>query len=168
MTAATLLESLKARGVTVASNGDRLKLAAPPGVLKPRVLDLARRHKDELLVLLQSDRLTADAVPPADGLQRRGGFIMPTRETLPSYAAHFDAKAASTNAETDGAKSTSANAEVDRQSERIRRLAADISPDELLVARRKIKPALQKSMSEIDCHELALTLAYADRREKPP
>jgi hypothetical protein len=98
MTAPALLESLKAHGVTVASDGDRLKLAAPPGVLKPRVLDLARRHKAELLELLDLETRSREysevpPIPPSDGLQRRGAFIMPTRETMPAYRAHFEAKA---------------------------------------------------------------------------
>jgi hypothetical protein len=64
MTASALLDSLKAHGVTVASNGDRLKLAAPPGVLKPRVLDLARRHKAELLQLLDLENRSREYSEP--------------------------------------------------------------------------------------------------------
>ncbi len=159
MTAPALLESLKAHGVTVASNGDRLKLAAPPGVLKPRVLDLARRHKVELLQLLDLENRSrayseTPPVPPADGLIRRGDFIAPTKATLPAYRAHFEAKA------------VSANAEPDRQTERIRRLGADISPAELLAAHRTIKPLLKTQLNRSDLHEPALTLACADKREK--
>ncbi len=106
------------------------------------------------------------AIPPADGLQRRGAFIMPTRETLPAYRAHFDAKAVPQFCETDGVKSVSVNAETDPQTERIRKLAADISPAELLAAHRTIKPTLKNGLSAIDLHELALTLACADKREK--
>ncbi len=93
-------------------------------------------------------------IPPADGLARRGAFIMPTRETLPAYRAHFDAKAVPANDETD------------RQTERIRRLAADISPAELLSAHRRIKPLLKAQLNRSDLHELALTLGAADKREK--
>lgn len=46
----------------------------------------------ELLELLQTDPLTTDDVPPADGLQRRGVFIMPTCATMPAYRAHFAAQ----------------------------------------------------------------------------
>jgi hypothetical protein len=70
-------------------------------------------------------------IPPADGLQRRGAFIMPTRETLPAYAVHFDAKAVCELPQTDP------------QTERIRRLAALVTADELLAAHRKIKPLLK-------------------------
>ena len=52
MTAATLLEGLKARGATAAARGDRLKLAAPHGVLTPRVLAAIRAHKPALLEFL--------------------------------------------------------------------------------------------------------------------
>ncbi len=160
MTAAELLQGLKARGATVAANGDRLKLAAPPGVLSARVLDFAAKHKSELLELLQSDPLTLGEIPPADGLQRRGAFIMPTRETLPAYAAHFAAK--STSGQSDQKLSTP---NADRQTERIRRLAALVTAAELLAAHRTIKPSLRKDLSAIDLHELALTLAHAHKRE---
>lgn len=92
MTAAALLDGLKARGATVAANGDRLKMSAPPGVLSPRVLDFAAQHKTELLELLQSDPLTPGDVPPADGLQRRFGFIVITAETMPAYRDYYLAK----------------------------------------------------------------------------
>ncbi len=153
MTAQSLLSELVSRGATVAATADGLRLQAADGVgwddLRPAIQTL----KPELLALLQSDPLTPDAVPPADGLIRRGGFIMPTRETLPAYAAHFAAKAES---------ASTSNA--DRQAQRIRRLAATVTADELLAARKRIKPALQKSLSEVDLHELALTLAVADKR----
>jgi stress-induced morphogen len=96
-------------------------------------------------------------IPPADGLQRRGAFIMPTRETMPAYRAHFEAKA-------DGA-STQTAADSDRQTERIRRLAATVTAAELLAAHRTIKPTLKKQLSAIELHELALTLADAQKRE---
>jgi hypothetical protein len=131
-----------------------LRLQAADGVVWDDLRPAIQTLKPELLELLQSDPLTPGEIPPADGLQRRGAFIMPTRETLPAYAAHFDAK------------STSTNVEVDRQTERIRRLAAIVTPAELLAAHRRIKPTLKKSLSAIDCHELALTLAAADKREK--
>jgi hypothetical protein len=104
-------------------------------------------------------------IPPADGLQRRGGFIMPTRATLPAYRAHFDAKSASTKVEVDGVKAGYANAQPDPQTERIRKLAAEVTADELLAAHRTIKPSLKNGLSAIDLHELALTLADAQKRE---
>jgi hypothetical protein len=58
--------------------------------------------------------------------------------------------------------STPGEAEADR----IRRLAATVTPAELSSARKRIKPTLQKSLSETDLHELALTLATAAKREK--
>lgn len=89
-------------------------------------------------------------IPPADGLIRRGAFIMPTGETLPAVRI---------------GKSTSTFVEVDRQTERIRRLAALVTANELLAAYKRIKPALRKELSATDLHELALTLAHADKRE---
>jgi hypothetical protein len=118
--------------------------------------NLQTPDNESRLNLLNPEReYSAPDVPPADGLQRRGAFIMPTRATMPAYAAHFDAKAES---------ASTPNA--DRQTERIRRLAADISPAELLAAHKRIKPTLKKSLSAIDCHELALTLAHADQRDR--
>ncbi len=57
MTTTTFLDELTARGVLIEPDGDRLKLAAPPGVLQPRVLDAIRNHKAELLALLQAGGL---------------------------------------------------------------------------------------------------------------
>ncbi len=127
----------------------------------PKLLDRLRAKRTELLAPEVAPREYSQTprVPPADGLQRRGAFIMPTRETMPAHRAHFETKAESVSTPNG-----------DRQAERIRRLAALVTPAELLAARRKIKPALQKSLSEIDLHELALTLAHADKRENstPP
>ncbi len=64
MTAAELLQGLKARGATAAANGDRLKLSAPPGVLSPRVLDFAAKHKAELLQLLDLETKSRAPNPP--------------------------------------------------------------------------------------------------------
>jgi hypothetical protein len=63
MTAPALLESLKERGATVSADGDRLKLAAPPGVLKPRVLESLARHKAEILQLLEIERRSRASEP---------------------------------------------------------------------------------------------------------
>ncbi len=166
MNAHSLLSELTARGAVVSATGDRLRLQAADGVVWDDLRPAIQTLKPELLALLQSDPLTPDAVPPADGLQRRGAFIMPTHETMPAYRADFAAKAGSTNVEADGVNSVSANAETDRQTERIRRLAATVTAAELLAAHRAIKPTLKKQLSAIDLHELALTLAHADKREK--
>jgi len=157
MNAHSLLSELTARGATVSANGDRLRLQADDGVVWDDLRPAIQTLKPELLALLQSDPLTPGEVPPADGLQRRGAFIMPTRETLPAYAAHFEAKA-------DGRSTPQSDS--DRQAERIRRMAAEITPDELLSARKRIKPVLQKSLRETELLELALTLAHADKREE--
>jgi stress-induced morphogen len=117
-----------------------------------KLLDRLRAKQAEKLAAREYSE--TPPIPPADGLQRRGAFIMPTRETLPAYAAHFEAKAES---------ASTPNA--DRQTERIRRLAATVTAAELLAAHRTIKPTLKKQLSATDLHELALTLAYADKRE---
>jgi hypothetical protein len=109
-----------------------------------KMLDRLRAKQAENLAA--RDPLTPGEVPPADGLQRRNGFIMPTRETLPAYAAHFDAKAGSEE-----------SSPPDRQT---------VTAAELLAAHRTIKPTLKKSLTAIDLHELALTLAIAAKREK--
>jgi hypothetical protein len=93
MNAHSLLSELAARGATVSASGDRLRLQAADGVVWDDLRPAIQTLKPELLALLQSDPFTPAAVPPADGLQRRGAFIMPTRETLPAYRAHFEAKA---------------------------------------------------------------------------
>ncbi len=107
------------------------------------------------------DPLTPGEIPPADGLIRRGAFIKPTRETLPAFAAHFEAK----NSLSETVSDTHIETDSDRQTERIRNLAATVTADELLSAHLTIKPALQKSLSKTDLHELALTLAVAQKRE---
>jgi stress-induced morphogen len=157
MNAQSLLSELTARGAVVSATGDRLRLQAADGVVWDNLRPAIQTLKPELLALLQSDPLTPGAIPPADGLQRRGAFIMPTRETMPAYRAHFEAKA-------DGA-STQTAPDSDRQTERIRRLAATVTAAELLAAHRTIKPTLKKQLSAIELHELALTLADAQKRE---
>jgi hypothetical protein len=64
-------------------------------------------------------------------------------------------------------KAVSANTETDRQAQRIRRLAATVTAAELLTAlQKRIKPALRKELSATELLELALTLAYADKRDR--
>jgi len=124
-----------------------------------KMLDRLRAKQAENLAA--RDPLTPGEVPPADGLQRRNGFIVPTRETLPAYAAHFQAKNSGSETVSDPPIETDS----DRQTERIRKLAATVTAAEILAAHRTIKPALQKSLSKTDLHELALTLAVAQKRE---
>jgi hypothetical protein len=107
MTALTLLTGLQKRGAVVTANGAKLKLLAPRGVLKPRVLDAIREHKAELLELLTPLRRpdfdaggaydaeysdpahrapALDGMPQLDfngalGLWTCGGWIVPTRAT---------------------------------------------------------------------------------------
>ncbi len=166
MNAHSLLSELEARGATVSVSGDRLRLHAADGVVWDDLRPAIQTLKPEVLALLQSDPLTPGEIPPADGLARRGAFIMPTRETLPAYRAHFEAKSGSGNPEADGVKAVCRNLQTDRQTERIRRLAAEVTADELLAAHRKIKPLLKAQLNRTDLHELALTLAHADKREK--
>jgi hypothetical protein len=61
----------------------------------PKLLDRLRAKQAERLAadVVAREYSATPPVPPADGLQRRGDFIMPTRETMPAYAAHFEAKA---------------------------------------------------------------------------
>ncbi len=64
MTVLTLLEGLRERGAEVCADGSDLEITAPPGVLKPRVLDLARRHKAELLQLLDLETRSREYSDP--------------------------------------------------------------------------------------------------------
>jgi hypothetical protein len=130
MTAPALLESLKERGATVSANGDRLKLLAPPGVLKPRVLESLARHKAEILQLLEIERRSRASAPAKVA---RAGSTPPA----------------------------------DRQTERIRRLAAIVTPEEERAAFKTIKPMLKKQMNAADLHELALTLAFGAKQPEP-
>jgi hypothetical protein len=135
-----------------------------------KLLDRLRAKQAEKLAAREYSE--TPPIPPADGLQRRGAFIMPTRETMPAYRAHFDAKASYqtdslTGASTPQTESAGSLAEsASEKTERIRRLAATVTAAELLAAHRTIKPSLRKDLSAIDLHELALTLACADKREK--
>lgn len=52
MSALQLLGTLAARGVRLASNGQRLRYEAPAGALDATLLEEVRAHKSELLALL--------------------------------------------------------------------------------------------------------------------
>ena len=67
MNAQELLDSLRADGVQVSANGDRLELDAPRGVLTIERLDQVRALKPELLALLaQPGPLAVPAEPVVD------------------------------------------------------------------------------------------------------
>lgn len=164
MSPTDFLQALRLRGALVCVDGGELEIEAPPEVLKPQVLEMARTLKPQLLELLQAEVATREyseptataqncAVEPApdDGLQRVGPFIAP-RLNDAAYRAHWETKSAST---PDVA---------DLQAQRIRRLSAEISAEELLAAYKRIKPALKKSLNQTDLHELALTMADLDRQ----
>lgn len=53
MTAAELLEELRRRGIQPIVDGDRLGFRAPRGALTPALQAAVRRHKRELLNILQ-------------------------------------------------------------------------------------------------------------------
>jgi hypothetical protein len=56
MNARALLDSLRARGVDIAPDGDdQLSLDAPSGVLTPKVLSAVAGSKSELLALLRNE-----------------------------------------------------------------------------------------------------------------
>lgn len=69
MSAAPILETLRRRGVTIRREGDRLKLRSESGAVPADVVELARKHKPELLagmpdaaeVAIQRVRLIAAA-----------------------------------------------------------------------------------------------------------
>lgn len=76
MTAAVeLLATLRARGVALEPRGDRLRVR-PASVVAPEELDALRRHKAELLALLNCQGLPA--WPP-----RGTSYAHPWPETLP-------------------------------------------------------------------------------------
>ena len=75
MTVLTLLEGLRNRGAEVCADGADLEITAPPGVLKPRVLDLARRHKVELLQLLDLETRSRERDPPQRELAPTGNAV---------------------------------------------------------------------------------------------
>lgn len=52
MNAAALLGALRRNDVRAWCEGERLELEAPPGVLRPRLLEVVRCYKSELLELL--------------------------------------------------------------------------------------------------------------------
>lgn len=54
MTATQILDDLRGRAVALTSNGDRLKVDAPAGVLTDEDRQAIRDHKAELLALLRS------------------------------------------------------------------------------------------------------------------
>ena len=66
MTAHELLDALRADGVQVSANGDRLELDAPRGVLTRERLDQVRVLKPELLALLAEPGPTSPPAEPAE------------------------------------------------------------------------------------------------------
>jgi hypothetical protein len=159
MTVLTLLEGLRNRGAEVCIDGADLEITAPPGVLKPRVLDLARRHKAEILQLLDLETRSRapdpPPIPPADGLQRRDDVeALDLLDQATKNGHGGDRKSEEINVYNVNVDiiNTTAKARPDGTSE--------------AAALRRIKPALRKDLSAIDLHELALTLAHADKREK--
>jgi hypothetical protein len=105
MSAPALLETLRARGVEVAVNGNRLHIEAPAGVLTPKVLETIRAHKADILKVLRTEN-ASEELPPAlierpgltfcnDGLWRWRGFIVPTRGTRPVLQKYFEKREAS-------------------------------------------------------------------------
>ena len=64
---ATILADLQRRGVVVKTNGDRLRLDAPVGVLTPDVVDRVKHHKSQVLAILRSEpnRTQWDPLVPA-------------------------------------------------------------------------------------------------------
>ena len=66
MTAQQLLDALRADGVQVSANGDRLELDAPRGVLTRERLDQVRVLKPELLALLAEPGPPSPPAEPAE------------------------------------------------------------------------------------------------------
>ena len=60
MSASTLLQDLRRRGVEVTPEGDRLRCRAPRGVLTPGLRESIRRYKRGLLMLLQREARDGD------------------------------------------------------------------------------------------------------------
>src|SRR5262245_18673773 len=63
MTAATILDELRARGAQVERHGDRLRIA-PAHVISRDLFDAVRRHKQELLPLVSIVGATGETRPP--------------------------------------------------------------------------------------------------------
>lgn len=53
-----LIEKLSRQGVRLLSNGDRLRVQAPRGVVGPGILEELRKHKAAILAALRSDSAT--------------------------------------------------------------------------------------------------------------
>ena len=66
MTATSLLTQLESKGIIVTPTGDRLHLAAAPGVITEDVKSHVRQHKPALLELLGATSLFAHVYAEAD------------------------------------------------------------------------------------------------------
>ena len=66
MSVETFLERLRNQGVVLSSQGDRLNVDAPQGVMTPDLLDMLRKRKAEIIALLCSQA-------KGDALERRFG-----------------------------------------------------------------------------------------------
>jgi hypothetical protein len=100
MSAPALLDTLAARGVALDLDGDRLRIEAPVGELSDDDRKAIRADKSELIALLLIRRALdelADVGGAAPALSRwpdlhleppgvwcSGGFIIPTRATMPA------------------------------------------------------------------------------------
>ena len=68
MSAAALFSELRAAGVTLAANGDRLKIKAAPGIITPELTARLKTFKPELLAFLANDPTANDETTPAPDL----------------------------------------------------------------------------------------------------
>lgn len=69
MSAAAILDELRARGAVAYRRGDQVRMR-PGSVITPGLLDAVRRHKDELLPLLPSDP------PPKPEVGKPGPWVV--------------------------------------------------------------------------------------------
>jgi hypothetical protein len=70
MTAAALLQELRSLRVLVARNGQKLRLDAPAGALDPKLRELVRECKAELLGLLDEEEPRRGSSRSSPGAQR--------------------------------------------------------------------------------------------------
>jgi thioesterase domain-containing protein len=76
-----LLSELNKRGVALDKEGDRLKVAAPEGTITPEIADALRRHKQEILAILDGVASESPIGKDLTRVEERGSYpLSPSQE----------------------------------------------------------------------------------------
>jgi hypothetical protein len=158
MNAQALFLDLSARGVVLEIADEKLIFDAPRGVLTENDLAQLRKLKPELLELLSTPTAPdAPAVAPADAQS-----TLHLAESTPST--HLVAWPAHRDTSNDAPREPLRLACSDPVAERIRSMAAQVTPELVIQARRRITPTMRKEMTDQQIHLVILGEALRLKR----